>query len=885
MNARAPLIIATLLALAILASIALNDRGDSSNRDLLGRTAEDPAAPEDPGLAIGDDVSEPASRASRRSATSKDAEGDRPDEEIIDPAAATLIGRVVTMDDEPIADMTVHVISGAWRERGDVPVLPALAFETYPTERRGFSGITDAEGRFEVDIPFESGASGSIVVAGHRFIDRTVLKFGDRGTSLHAGINDFGVVRLGRAGAIFGSVTDGQGTPIRGVRIGTGGTTTTTFNRGAVTRADGSFVVPHAGVGTYKVSAQHDEYLRGFVEDIEVVAGKDVGPVSFVLRESPTFEGRFVDESGQAIEGVKLLSWPTEAGRLARARSDSDGYFVVHLRQKTTHGLGATHPDYASWGDTEGRGSEHEPGTHFGTITLETAERIRFEVIGRSFTETAPEPVTEFGIAILRDAGRDAEESNRREYNNVNPGIETRPEGRIELGAFPGRDAVVVRAKGFIDQRATVRTTPESVANGDPTQTIELERGASFRGRAVKRGEPVADATVEIVELYDNDGAPVEMSKSRKRTDTDADGRFEFSGFTGSYAYRLTIAPQQGAPSTLELEPLKRGEARDLGEIELVEGGSIVGRVLLPADLDPSGIEIYRGDWRRGPECVTNANGEFRFDDVPSGKTQVGQKGKHGILMRGGEIEVAVESGKTTNVVLDVRAWTLVALGLELDLVGTPPPPSLEGLRVYAHAKHPAGQGGALQNRRTGRFEPPGSTFLGVTDDQGVIESDVRTLGEVVAEVWLPHGPRLTQSSPTFRLDDGTPLQQEVRVEYASMSFELPSGASLPENGRMSIVLEDGKGDAVELTHRITEGYFREQIAPWIRRNDRMITVLGLPPGPRRVAVYASEEGAEMVPEDIGGGITRIVPVRSFDLVGTATLVAHQLVNVELQER
>jgi protocatechuate 3,4-dioxygenase beta subunit len=124
----------------------------------------------------------------------------------------------------------------------------------------------------------------------------------------------------------------------------------------------------------------------------------------------------------------------------------------------------------------------------------------------------------------------------------------------------------------------------------------------------------ILDYSVEAANGYYSGYVPLE-----------ADGRLVIHGLPAGSAFRLHFYRPDSAPATKEVDRLAPGEERDLGLIELEEGGTFRGRIRDEDGQPFAGIQVqvtferYLWSW----SALTDEAGEFRFEHLPPGELTV----------------------------------------------------------------------------------------------------------------------------------------------------------------------------------------------------------------------------------------------------------------------
>ena len=444
------------------------------------------------------------------------------------------------------------------------------------------------------------------------------------------------------------------------------------------------------------------------------------------------------------------------------------------------------------------------------------------------------------------------------------------PEGVFTAGAAPRRDSYVAYAPGFLMQEGDVQPTEESVASGTPAQRILLDRGAGVKGRLMADGEPIAGAPIDFTpgSLYRNEFSPEE--RLAFQIQSGPDGTFQTTGLRARGKTRLTATrPGSSSQLVVMLDTLESGKIRDLGDLEVLEGGTVLGQVILPEGIDPGGITVYRGDWREDFNQVTDSTGVFRFENVPPGTNSFGQRGRPEILEDGGIVKAIVKPGEVTEVTLDLRDRALVDVEFEIDLGARSP----AGLNVSLLVPAPEDQ-----EPRFG-IDSRDQIRLGETDEQGVVRARCRAAQDLNVQVSLPHGQRLLHDGEPLSIPFGPPFADRVSFEMSSLVVDLGPDRVLPRDGvlRLDFAKTDGAPFSTHFVRiPLDDGQVPAELDGWAAITGTEVTIHGLEPGVWNVTVYASKKDAPRVETQLPGGRTRFAAKREFELELRATLRAGQ---------
>jgi protocatechuate 3,4-dioxygenase beta subunit len=591
-------------------------------------------------------------------------------------------GRVLDSDRRPVPDAEVKLSAyQVWAEGHDVPRIDDVV------DWRGFVTRTDVGGAFRFAVMPPTNQRQRLRIAPNPFLDSLTAYFGtdsrERRAALAEGETDLGELVLVAAGAVSGRVVDTQGAPVAGAEVDLGPSPSTTYGRDACTRADGTFFVPHAPIGTYGVRIKATGYVSAFVTPVVVEARRETGGLAVALAVAESIQGTVRDEHGAPLAGAKLQGWPTSEGSGAGAKSDSDGRFTVFLPQAGPYTLSATLEGYEQWGNEHDSKRLFAPGTRDLDIVMKALARIAVTVVD----EMTAEPLLRFGVEVLADNGSRAgglvHTERRRPRDQDHSG------GVALVSARSGVDLLVVAAEGY------VLTTVDADA-GDtspPAQTVRLRRAPVVRGRAWRNGAPLANAAVELVS-GSMDAAPGPIGRlpdpatlagqrsepnwfrpdrnGARTARTDAEGRFALAPERPG---DLRLSIEAGPGWSLVRAPLRTVAATDLelGDLHAEAAGAIDGTVLLPAGVVAAGLKVYRGDWAEEVTVPVDAAGRFRFDDLSPGHHLLTLGERPGVLASSAGVLCEVRSGGTTPITLDARdrgmcevALRIVADGAEL---------------------------------------------------------------------------------------------------------------------------------------------------------------------------------------------------------------------------
>lgn len=362
----------------------------------------------------------------------------------------------------------------------------------------------------------------------------------------------------------------------------------------------------------------------GFVGIVVLTASSLVAqPSGDSSATEPPIRGLVTDASGAAIEGARIraqprgaLVTPFNSLRLGSTTSASDGSFRV---EELVHGYA-----YRLIVQAAGYASAFfdlpplEPGA--------TLDSVHF-VLGRgrqvhgAAVDTDGNPVAEAKVSLLWPLDQS---DFRSSFEAPALAATTNEQGAFAFSAVaPGDYELQLHHPQYADRPPTEIDVPAGDADLD-LGVLTFVSGGTIHGVVTGAdGEPVAGAWVKAQARNQFGGI--------SRTGTaDADGRFRLEGLSTD----LVDLGVRGAGYPLLVRPGVRVDSEEPVLIELLHGGVVTGRVVdaggngaadvpvrLRIELDrrSSGSPVLWGPRDMFPRRVTDAEGRFRFDDVPSG--------------------------------------------------------------------------------------------------------------------------------------------------------------------------------------------------------------------------------------------------------------------------
>lgn len=616
------------------------------------------------------------------------------------PPVSRLSGRVADAESKPLSGVRVvlRAVDGAWAE--------GLVQQEFETRTR-------ADGSFAIEVRTPTCDWVSLFVEPDPFHDVAGRDFGPAGgrdqPRIAVGENALGTFTLGSTGAISGRVLDTERRPITGAEVRLAGVFPGGYGRGARSDASGVFTIPHVPPGSYTTEALRDGYQLTKGPEVNVSANATVAAGDFLLAVAPTISGLVVDSEGQPVADARITGHAVRMGtsRMSYARSDASGRFSLALFHECAHSLeveaeGFREYDEHMWDRRE----PHPMGASDVRIVLTPEVRTTFLVCDAD----GGAPVRDFSVTLsLREIVTEDGGMLHSGWEETLLAVD-RDDGRFTCAADPSRHLVRIEAPGF----APLELAVQHDAGGGAVQTVRLTRGASLSGRVLHRGQPVVGALVRVyaesLVRYDESegGAPFDEDDwywmeidgpispddaigAPRLLRSGADGRFEIGSLERG-EIRVEIVTELGARRVIDPLAVDPAKPTDLGDIELLEGCSLRGRVIVPGGTSARGVRLTlwnRGRaedrWRRAEHAVADEDGKFVFEHLTAGRQHLFVDDTPGVLTASPEFTYELAPGEQREVVLDVSHLSGCHVAAVLRIDGAPAP----GFDVALVAREP----------------------------------------------------------------------------------------------------------------------------------------------------------------------------------------------------
>lgn len=444
---------------------------------------------------------------------------------------------------------------------------------TYTYGRRAglYSGTTDDRGL--VELPGVSFNPHDVRVSAPGFVDRWMgPSFAERRgvlwryrVELEPGAQITGKVVGPNGQAINGAVVEvkpfdrgyrATDESKRAAQFGTADPATMAVRGwGATTDASGAFRI---GVsrGEWVVVATHADYAAA-ASDPVFVEGRDQ-TVEIALTAGAQVAGVVVDQADEPVPGARVeFRWGAAHDHVARiVQADGTGAFA-------TRGLPAAPLEMVAISDTA-TGAPRDidltrpaPEHQRVVLVLDNAESITGVVV-----DAERGPVRDALVTVLQVPAADGA---LRAFPRM---LRAGDDGRFEIrGVARGVDYHISAMRP--QDRSFVRVEAWTLARAGDEVRIELPATGRVVGRVVKRGRgPVAGLSVVDPGGYN-------------RALTDKRGRFEFTGLQPR-TYRFRVSGPGITDAFVDGVEVGPGDRVDVGDVEVVAGRRVAGRVLAP---------------------------------------------------------------------------------------------------------------------------------------------------------------------------------------------------------------------------------------------------------------------------------------------------------------
>ncbi len=699
-----------------------------------------------------------------------------------------VVGRVLGPDGEPFEGATCQLATKRrWAKDAGVDELPAFG-DDRDSGWAGFELVTGADGRFRFDVPIPSASRVELFVAAGPFLSQWTERFGKSKRdqpALTGGVRDLGELRLTSCGSLAGVVQGEDGGSVEDATVYLDPVGKEPASKLTVD-GEGRFTAGSLPPGAWLVRATAPGFLDSESLEVRTTVGEELGELRFVLDLAPVVRGRVVTGDLQPVpDALVLATSAAETGshRTAQARADDAGMFELTLPATHAFQLTCKHPEYRpAEGPTPVAGSSKGV-----TLLLKPLARVHVRVVDAA----SGEALERFGIKKIEGGGSKARAPEYRARSM--PRVKPVPGGFLEFFGLPERDLLVVAAEGYPLRYADLAgatwqdgiTCPTGAGvalsaqgAGVIEQVIQMPRGAALRGRVLAGGEPVGGkVTLTLTPDRSNLFRTLQGGESLVALADAATGVFELPDLTpGVYS---VVATGDAGSCTLVSPELQFGETNDVGDLELVASGTILGQVRLPSDIDPEGLFIEVLDLAGIENAKLKEDGSFRMEDVPAGIRTIRQGALRQDMIMGGDTDVNVPAGGSVSTTMDLTSFKIVPVRLLIEVDGEP----VGG--ITAHLT----DADLWPERRFGDGTEKHEAYLGKTSAEGLIMAYCRVRGVRMPVLHINQWSVIGHPSERFDLGLAVPIDERIGFETARATVYLPESAALPRDGSLRIRL------------------------------------------------------------------------------------------------
>jgi len=668
------------------------------------------------------------------------------------------------------------------------------------TDETPFSTRTDSFGRFELRAPLPSSDWVALDLRPSRFHSLASRHFGRAGgrdeDPLIEGENDLGTFVLTTTGAIAGRVSSRDGQAVHRAYVRIGGRSVGGHSLFGIADEAGRYTIEHTPPGTYELEAIAKGYVTGRLHGIEVHERAVTEWTDFVLDPASSISGRVVDGKGNPLEGVRLVGAPRRGGQGARSRTDAEGNFTMYLSSDRPVSIAASKEGYVTFGEGPRR-PMHRPGTTGLEILLRGEVRTEFKVVDAN----TGRPVERFGLRI----GKKPNDSWGSSAERRDVPLRDHPGGMVTLAANPKKHAYSIQAPGYAPQRESVQYDTADQAR----QTIRLEAEARILGRVLLGEQPVAGATVRLKSGsaprrrpstpessspgQDAGRAPLDEFTGRLRLlTTDGDGRFDI-GELAVGTYRVELNAPGVCPLIERQLVVRSGQVLDLGDLRLIAGGTVRGRVVFGFGIAAPELEV-RLDGARTEARRIGPGGTFEFSGLGAGRYQLIIGDLPGVVLGVEPFPFEIAAGEEKEVLLDLTPYQPVEVRVRVHIGGEPVP--------------------LVRVKRREVDAGPWRSLHRIDGSPEVVTDCLAGKSYVFLASSLQ---RLYLGSQVVRVEaaPGEKMRAEMPVEAGWLEVAFPEGFDLPKGGRatVSIHTEEGTGtpglQTVQIADRRVDGNLR----------------------------------------------------------------------------
>ncbi len=671
----------------------------------------------------------------------------------------------------------VHLSSyDPWVAGMELPQVPGI------DDTHGWVTKTDSTGMFRFEVPAPTASVQVLWIEPDAFHESRVINFSahnEEHAALISGDCEVDLIRLAARGAVSGMLRDEAGQPMPGREVQIE-SHESTGNPSGLSDSTGHYRIDHATLGRLEVSGSEEEFITVARDPVQIRPGEVTDNVDLVIVRAPTICGVVVDQYGASLKGA-LVSGNTQGEDSSRScRSQADGSFRLFLQREARYVLSASLDGYRSFLQRDSKESEAPASSGVRLVLMKRQQQL-FTVVD----ERTGAPIERFGSSA---------ESSISGYSDGWPRQKVHPGGRIEIGVFPDIGDVVFEADGY--RKLKLRLTP-APPRTEPI-VVRLAPAPFVSGRIVREGAPACGLEVRLqgcmVDDEDPDHLVFESEGDPERTRTDVHGRFRFAALPSDHDWvRLRALGPQG--TMLELPPFKiSGEGVELGDVSLVAGASVTGRVLPPPGRSPAGLTVRLDSSDDDREEITDAEGRFNFDGLRSGLHEIELCKRLGLLESPPSQEFELTSGQHAEVDIDARDFGTCSVALTIRIDSQP----AADIDVRLDP--------AKREDSNDPFFEAKATILGTTDTQGHVEGYALACGKSWVRIRLPESGAEIQARDAVDCRLDRRIDAVLDFELGSVEVNWPAALKVREGLSLDFRLDQADAGGRNSDHRAVRG-------------------------------------------------------------------------------
>jgi uncharacterized GH25 family protein len=407
------------------------------------------------------------------------------------------------------------------------------------------------------------------------------------------------VLELEQGVRLTGRITAPGGGPLADATVTvqpspTGAFALTGSVRRATTDANGEYSLEGLSPGEETIGVSHAKYNS--VAKTVVLKGKET-KLDVTLEGGMTVSGVVVTDSGAPVADAEVEAYSAGAGG-ERARTNASGAFEMQGLRAGRYRFSAAKNGYVE-------GTQSDVDISAGTpirIVLQSGGTILGRVTGLAEADMA-------NVTVSARTGRTSSSAVVDPQGNFR--IEGAPTGTVSVSA-------VLQPRDFAGRRTSGTQTVELAPGGSQQVTIDFRGDVVIRGRVIRNGKPLTNASVSFNPRRSN-------AQASSNGTTDEQGMYSVSGLEEGEHNVSVVDVQRFSPYNTTYT------VRGSGTFDIdYKAASLRGRVIDSATSEPvenATIQFRSSttgtDFRGSRTALTDSAGVFSIDFVNPGQYQI----------------------------------------------------------------------------------------------------------------------------------------------------------------------------------------------------------------------------------------------------------------------